>query len=190
MRVILVRSQLVRSLLVCSLLALSAGLCFAQNANQDTNFATGPQYLANGPALFARPISTPSMSISEPPLETGASDATEATQGAAGAQNRTVSQSQPDAAPAVDLFPIYYGQPRISVIGTVSPTETSEAQAGANVLNAILETGTWRITTAHALRGLGYGETLAEASGQVKSQGRRTTRLYTNADIQRLRGGS
>ncbi len=180
------RVVLVRFLLVCSLLALSTGVCFAQNANRDTNFATGPQYLANGPALFARPISTPSMSISEPPLQTGASDATEATEGAAGAQNRTVSQSQPDAAPAVDLFPIYYGQPRISAIATASPEEPSAAQASAT----ILETGTWQMTTARALRGLGYGETLVEASAQVKSQSRRTTRLYTNADIQRLRGGS
>lgn len=31
---------------------------------QDTNFPLGPQYLANGPSLFLRPIATPSLSFS------------------------------------------------------------------------------------------------------------------------------
>lgn len=70
----------------CVLLLLSAlGIALGQ----DTNFSAGPQYLLNyGSPQFARPISTPSMSFTERPLEVGASNATGVL--IAGAENQTV----------------------------------------------------------------------------------------------------
>jgi len=46
------------------------------------------------------------------------------------------------------------------------------------------------VTTAQALRYRGYGITLAEATTQVKARPRHASHVYTNADIDRLNGGS
>ena len=90
---------------VCTLLVLSSqGIAFSQ----DTNFATGPQYLMNyGSPLLAHSISTPSLSLAGPPIEVGASDATGVLTAGAGDQN--VLPPSPDALPKIDLFPIFYG---------------------------------------------------------------------------------
>jgi hypothetical protein len=157
------------------------GAAFAQ----DTNFPTGPQYLMNhGSPMFARPISTPSMSLSEPPLEIGADTATAVL--IAGAENQTVLPPSPDALPKVDLFPIYYGVAPVNVIEIRFPEASSSRELPAS----ILDTGVWQVTTAQALRERGYGVTLAEAAAYDKVHYRRATRVYTNADIDRLRGGS
>ena len=86
----------------CLLIVLSTiGIALAQ----DTNFAAGPQYLMNPGAspLLARSISTPSLSLTGPPLEAGASNATEGL--IAGADTQTV---MPQPHPAVNLSTIYY----------------------------------------------------------------------------------
>src|SRR5580658_1625867 len=90
--------------LASTLLVLSSeGIAFSQ----DTNFATGPQYLMNyGSPLLARSISTPSLSLTGPPIEVGASNATAVLGAGAGAQN--VLPPSPDALPKIDLFPIFY----------------------------------------------------------------------------------
>src|SRR5260370_41480889 len=85
----------------CARLVLSTA---AFVIGQDTNFASVPQYLMNGSPLFARSISTPSLSLAGPPLDTGASNATEGL--TAGADNQTASP-RPPAEP--NLFTIYYG---------------------------------------------------------------------------------
>ena len=71
----------------CTLILLSGiGTALAQ----DTNFATGPQYLMNyGSPMFAHPISTPSLSLSGTLLEVGASNATAGL--AAGADTQTAA---------------------------------------------------------------------------------------------------
>jgi hypothetical protein len=172
--------------LCCVALVLSAvGIAFGQ----DTNFPTGPQYLMNsdfvknGSAVFARPISTPSISLTSPPLEVGASNATGIL--IAGAENQTVLSPNTSAPPAVDFFPLYYGTPVASVI------EVSSSEPLTNQLSIdILDTGVWQITTAQALRERGYGVTLADAAVYSKAHVRHANRAYTNADIDRLRGGS
>ncbi len=170
----------------CTLLMLSAvGMAFSQ----DTNFATGPQYLMNSdptnPAspLFARPISTPSLSLTGPPLGMGADNATEGL--VAGADNQTAS---PQRQPETDLFPIYYGARPATVIEISFPaySESSKPELPAS----ILDTGVWQITTAQALRERGFGVTLAEAAAHGKARKRRAPRVYTNADIDRLHEGS
>lgn len=171
----------------CAFLMLSAlGAAFGQ----DTNFATGPQYLMNpdptnhGSPLFARPISTPSLSLSAPPLETGASNATAGL--AAGADNQTIS---PQRSPVPDLLPVYYGYgaPRASVVEISFP----ESEVPPRELPpSILGTGVWQTGTAQALRQRGYGLTVAEAAAHSKAQTRHAKRVYTNDDIDRLHGGS
>ncbi|MGA8837205.1 MAG: hypothetical protein WB538_16365, partial [Candidatus Sulfotelmatobacter sp.] len=105
-----------------SLIVLSAvGAAFGQ----DTNFATGPQYLmTQGSPLFAQPLSTPSLSLAGPPLEVGADNATARL--TAGAENQTDSLPPADALPQVDFFYFYYGMPPLSVV-EISFAETSTA---------------------------------------------------------------
>jgi hypothetical protein len=170
-----------RVFLCCMLLTLSTlGIAFGQ----DTNFPSGPQYLMNGSSLFALPISTPSMTLTGPPLEVGASNATGVL--VAGAESQTILPPHSDALPQMDLLPIYYGTysgtPAASVIEISFPSESSSNQLPAS----ILDTGVWQMTTAQALRVRGYGLTLVEAAVFGKAHTRHATRVYTNADIDRL----
>jgi hypothetical protein len=152
---------------------------------QDTNFATGPQYLVIGSPIFARPISTPSLSLSGPALEVGASSATAGL--AAGASIRTVPPPSADALPAVNFFPIYYGPPPASFIEI--SFSSSKASPG-ELPPSLLDTGVWQLTSAQILRERGYGVTLPEAAAYQKLQPRHASRVYTNADLDRLHGGS
>jgi hypothetical protein len=88
--------------LVSTLLILSSeGIAFSQ----DTNFATGPQYLMNyGSPLLARSISTPSLSLAGPPIEVGASNATGVLSAGAGAPTRLPPTPHPQ--PKKELFAI------------------------------------------------------------------------------------
>jgi hypothetical protein len=157
---------------------------------QDTKFPAGPQYLMNSDSLrngtpwFARPISTPAMSLTDPPLEVGASNATGVL--IAGAENQTVVPPSPDALPKADLFPIFYGESTASIIEISFPSEPSVNESPAS----IFDTGVWQITTAQALRERGYGISLVEGAAYARAQTRRATRVYTNADIDRLHNGS
>ncbi len=169
-----------RSPLCCAVLILSA---VGMSLGQDTNFATGPQYLMNhgptnqGSPLFARSISTPFLSLTDPPLEVGASNATGNL--VAGADNHTASaQFEPPAS----LLPIYYGGAPASVIEISFPSEPLSNQLPAS----ILDTGVWQITTAQALRERGYGLTLGEAAAHSKAHMGHATHIYTDADITRL----
>ncbi len=171
---------------------------------QDTNFATGPQYLMQGSPLFAHPISTPTQSLSGPSLDIGASNATEGL--IAGADNQTVV---PQPHPDVNLSPIYYtevfpsdlklsflaepfpGLPQPSIILPPQPSPSRLPEPSSSRLPAsILDAGVWQITSAQALRERGYGATLAEAAAQGKARNRHATHVYTNADVDRLHGGS
>lgn len=173
----------------CVLLLLSA-LGIALGQDKDTNFPSGPQYLMtsdlikNGSSLFLRSISTPSMSFTEPPLEVGASNATGVL--IAGSENQTVVPPDPDALPKIDLLPIFYGAPPASVIEISFPSGLSADRFPAS----ILDTGVSQMTTPQALRERGYGVTLAEGAAYGRAQIRHTSRIYTNADIDRLHSGS
>jgi hypothetical protein len=171
--------------LCCTLLLFSAvGLALGQ----DTNFATGPQYLMNyGSPLFARPISTPSMSLAGPPIEIGARDASGVL--IPGAEDKTVLPPLAVALPAIDLFPIFYGDRPVSVI-EVSFSEGSGGSLPSQLPASIQDTGVWQITTAKALRERGYGVTLVEAAAYSKAHAHHSSRVYTNDDLQRLHGGN
>jgi hypothetical protein len=176
-----------RVLFSCALLvALAIPMAFGQ----DTNFANGPQYLLNDGSrnelsFFVRPIATPSMSLSGPPLQIGASNATGDL--VAGVQDQTVSPTHGMASPTGDLFPIFYGVPRVNV--EISSSQ-STAGSQSKLLESILDTAVGQLTTAQALREAGFGVTLPEATVYGKAHTRRATRVYTNADIDRLHGST
>ena len=174
-----------RTLGLCS---LAVFLMTAFGLGQEMNFGNGPQYLlTTGSPSFARPISTPQYVIDYPPLQVGASDATEGL--ITGAENRIVTTDQPDAPPPVDLFPIYYGThsqtPSASVI-EISFAQSGSANSSTEIPESILDTGKSQVTTAQALRARGYGITLAEAAQNSKANARRADRVYNNADIARM----
>ncbi|MGA9389911.1 MAG: hypothetical protein WBV69_05650 [Candidatus Sulfotelmatobacter sp.] len=160
-------------------------LLFAAAFAQDTNFATGPQYLmTHGSPMFARPISTPTMTLSGPPLHVGADNATGIL--SVGADNQTVLPPLAVALPQIDLFTIYYGVKPASVIEINSPQASQSALN--NVPASISDTGVGQVTTAEALRERGYGIPLAEAASYARVRGH-ATHIYTNADIERLHTG-
>jgi len=169
----------------CIAIVFALGAAVGPAFGQETSFADGPQYLVTtGSPLFAHSISTPSVSLSGPPLEVGADTATGAL--LAGAQNQTSLPPSAVAAPQVDLDSIYYGGAPVSVV----EVSMNEASSPANLSVSILDTGVWELTTVHSLRELGYGVTLVEAAAFNKARTKRATRTYTNADVDRLHGGS
>ena len=147
------------------------------SAAQDSNFAVGPQYLMNyGSPIFAQPIATPSLSLDTPVVasETISED------------NETVAAIS-EFLSQVDLFPIYYGTPRVSVIELSFP-EPSEKSASLHPLPiSFVESGVVEITDMQSLRLRGYGVTLPEAAAYWKAQHISLPRVYTNADTERLR---
>ena len=170
----------------CLFLVLSTlGVAFCQ----DTNFPSGPQYLMNYDSMrngspFLRPISTPTMSLTDAPLEIGASNATGAL--IAGAGNQTFLPPSPDALPTADLFPIFYGEPTASTIEISFLSEPSANESPAS----IFDTGVWQITTAQELRERGYGISLVQGAAFGRAHTRHANRVYTNADIDRLHHGT
>jgi hypothetical protein len=157
--------------LLCLLLALG-GI----SAAQDTNFATGPQYLmTNGSPLFARSISTPTLSFDSQPANVPVivSEPTPA-----GEVSTSVS-AQAEA----DLPRIYYGGPVTSVI------EITAVEPPANLPASIMNVGVEQSTDAKSLIVRGYGVTLAEAASFWKMHKAPARRSFTNRDIERLHGG-
>jgi hypothetical protein len=171
----------------CTLLVLSIqGIAFSQ----DTNFATGPQYLMNyGSPLLAHPISTPSMSLSGPAIEVGASNATGVL--SAGAADQNVAPPSPDALPKIDLFPIFYGGLPVRENSEMSFSYSAEPSSlSVEIPPSISDSGVSQITTAQALRERGYGVTLGEAAAAGRTRSRHAKHIYTNDDIARFHGGN
>jgi hypothetical protein len=168
------------------LVVSTQGIAFSQ----DSSFSAGPQYLMTyGSPLFAHSISTPSMSLAGPPPEVGASDATGVL--SAGASDQNVLPPSPDALPKIDLFPIYYGGPPVGENSQISFSyPAGPSSLPAEVPPSISDDGVLQITSVQELRGRGYGVTLVEAAANGKARARRANRVYTNADIERVHGGS
>ena len=157
----------------CFLLFVLAGI----SAAQDMNFAVGPQYLmTSGSPMFARPIATPTLSL-DAPLPS--------------------MPSLPEVGPPVadqpfvpnpeiqgpDLLPTYYGYPMPSVV------ELTSTAAASEVPQSIINAGVVGMTNVQFLRERGYGVTLGESALFWKSHKLHASRLYTNADVERLHGG-
>jgi hypothetical protein len=166
--------------LFCSLIFL-VGLSAAQDLNQitgpDTNFSAGPQYLITSgfSPLFARPITTPSVSLGAPLPEIPSLPAI-----------GTVVENQPVAANSElllqpDLLPIYYGPPVTNVV------EITSAELPSSLPASIIDTGVTGIADAQSLRERGYGVPLGDTAAFWKAHKPHASRVYTNADVQRLR---
>jgi len=156
-----------------------AGLSLAQ----DTNFSTGPQYLNTfGSSMFLRSIATPSLSLGEaPPVVTNATTETveSVTTPVASSSTATDLQNQPD------LFSIYYGAPEVEQESHVIEINAAEPPAG--LPSSILDVGVTGMTDPQSLRERGFGMGLAEAAKYWKTHKARAKRVYTNADLERLR---
>jgi hypothetical protein len=176
----------------CAFVAIfAAGIALSQ----DTNFSNGPQYpLSSVPDarsassnFFVRSISTPSVSLSGPALEVGASNATGDLNARAEAQ--TIGVPEAITLPRTDLSSIYYGMPTANVIEVNFRAASSTSIASTEIPQSIFDIGVGRIIEAEDLRESDYGATLPEAAARGKEHVRRATRVYTNADIDRLHGG-
>jgi hypothetical protein len=163
--------------------ALGVSLALAlPSAAQDTNFSTGPQYLVNGSPLFARPITTPSLSL-ETPLDQPTA------QSGSDALVEQAVENKLEQGPPLNFSSIYYGPPAAE--GTVVSSNNSEAHGEVlQFPSSIAESGVTQMIDAQTLRQRGYGLTLAEAAAQWKARKSSPVRTYTNEDIERLRQGS
>jgi hypothetical protein len=157
--------------LSCLLIALGAIA-----AAQETNFSVGPQYLMiSGSPSFARPIATPSLSF-----DTGLSPIPNLPQIGPAVENQPFAVN-PEASQGPNLFPIYYGYPMTSVV------ELTSAEPPRNLPGSIIDIGVTGITDAQSLRERGFGVPLGDNAAFWKTHKPRASRVYTNADIQRLR---
>ena len=156
--------------LSCLLLAL-VGI----SAAQDTNFSVGPQYLLTGSPMLARSIATPTLSLETPlpPIpdlpEIGPVIGTQP------------YISNPELQHQADLYPIYYGYPMASVV------ELSSVEPPRELPASLVDSGVAMID-APSMRERGYGATLGEVAIFWKTHKPRATRVYTNADVERLHG--
>ena len=156
--------------LFCLLFAM-AGI----NAAQDTNFPVGPQYLmTSGSPMFAQPIATPSLSLEAPlpPIpsipEVGS------------VIGNQPFIANPELRHEADLFPIYYGYSMTNVV------ELTSAESTRELPESIIDVGVVRMMNVQSLRNWGYGVPLGEAAAFWKAHKPHATRVYTNADVERL----
>jgi hypothetical protein len=151
------------------LVLLVAPMCSAQ----DTNFASGPNYLiATSDTTFLHPIATPSMSLDAPlpaipsPPEFGGGNADQS------------YVSNPEAERQPNLFAIYYGYPETPVIELAGTPDIEPPPS-------MSDTG-FAVTDSATPGELGFGMPVGEAAAFWKTHKRAAPRVYTNADIQRF----
>jgi hypothetical protein len=129
-----------------------------------------------GSPMFARSISTPTLSLNAPlpPIpdlpEVGP---------VVGVQPYVVN---PVAEQGPDLFPIYYGYPMPSVV------ELEDTEPARELPASIVDRGVEGMTSAHSLTESGYGVPLGDSAAYWKAHQPRAPRVYTNADVERLHG--
>jgi hypothetical protein len=170
--------------LFCTLIAL-AGISTAQ----DTNFPVGPQYLITSDSpMFLRPIATPTMSLSTPSASNGATPV--------GAPEIPPPPAELPTQP--DLTRIFWGAPETQDKGRderdkeanenerTSDIEITSAGPSRALPPSILDVGVTGMTDAQSLRERGYGVPLGDAASLWKTHKPHASRVYTNADVERL----
>jgi hypothetical protein len=147
------------------------------SAAQEMSFRSGPSCLmTSGSPTFAQSLATPSLSIDTPlpPI------ASLPEVGPAVVDQRYVVNPELEQAP--NLFPIYYGYSMPSVVEFVSTEPPRELPA------SFVDAGVVGITGVQSLRQQGYGAPLGDTANFWKEHKPRAPRVYTNADVERLRG--
>jgi hypothetical protein len=167
--------------------ALFAFLIVGAAFSQDTYHAPAPQYESNY-SPYTLPLSTPSSSLEGPPLQVGASNATQGL--TAGASNSAAELQPATTLPAVDLFPIYYGVPAVTGFEPGMPEAWNESTSAAPLPSGFVDTGVAELITVQDLPERGYGVSVAQAASHAKSLAQHAVRVYTNADIDRLHEGN
>jgi hypothetical protein len=163
------------------LLLTLAGICAAQ----DTNFASGPQYLITQPStLFLHSIATPSLSFG--------SEAAPAPFARPAGVPEPVSISQVEETPAplatgIDLARIYWG-PFPDVAQPAGDIEITSAELPKNLPASITDTGTTAMVDAQFLRLEGYGISLGETAAFWKAHAAHASHTYTNKDVEHSSG--
>lgn len=147
---------------------------FASAQNRETNFPVGPQYLVTTPStLFLQPIATPSASAAQ----------------MLGMVSPQTGQAEPVTinGQQANLPAIYWGWTspgQTTIWAALSPAFSSGLPAD------FLELGVGAIVTAEWLQEFQRNNNVAEASRYWKTHTNRAARVYTNADIERLRQGA
>lgn len=173
--------------LFCYVLVLTGiGVLTGISAAQDTNFSAGPQYLVtSGSPMFLHPIATPSLSLSAPPSPA------------------PVTEPLPEppspfaaAPPQPDLTRIFWGEAASAEKGPEQTTEPVTENLGEIEITSappsrplpanFVDTGVTGLTNAQSLRMWGFGAPLGDAASFWKEHKPHTSRVYTNADVQRL----
>jgi hypothetical protein len=152
---------------------------------QDTNFASGPQYLiTQSSTLFLHSIATPSLSFQ--------AEAEPAPFAAPAGIPEPVSISQVEETPAplstgVNLARIYWG-PFPDIAKQASEIEIINAELPRNLPASITDTGTTALVDEQSLRHEGYGVSLGETAAFWKAHGTHPSHTYTNKDVARSSG--
>jgi hypothetical protein len=179
---------------------------------QDTNFPVGPQYLiTSSSSMFLRPISTPSLSLSQlPPVTSIVSEAAatlaEETPVSSGVTSQTFfstvywgdhTASEIDArfivTPSLSLSAT--PAPEAETTAANAPSLPSSAQPASSVIEissaplprplppSFFDTGVTGIADSRSLIERGYGLTLGEVASYWKSHKRPASRVFTNSDL-------
>ena len=155
------------------------------SAAQDTNFASGPQYLLTGSPLLAHDLATPSLSLNAPlpPIPSTSISTPETT-------TEVPYTTNPQLEHQADLTPIYYGVPNYYGVGNASVVEISFSQGvteSAPVLpSSIIESGVTQFVDPKILRVHGEGIPLGDVAAYWKAHKLSAQRNYSNETIKRL----
>ena len=157
---------------VLGVVLVLGGIAVAQQP--ETNFPVGPQYLITQPyPNILQPIATPSYD----PWE----------------QSGVVSPQTGEAGPVTITIPaylpsIYWGYPPPGEVEMVPESAAESAPAPSNLPPDYFNTGVGGIATRGWLREHDSGMTLAQAARYWKAHKLHATHVYTNQDIERLKG--
>ena len=157
---------------VLGVVLVLGGIAVAQQP--ETNFPVGPQYLITQPSpTLLQPIATPSNEPWWPP--------------------GVVSPQTGEAGPVMIAIPaylpsIYWGYPPPGEVKMVPASASESAPAPSNLPPDYFNTGVAAIATPGWLREHDSGMTLAQAARYWKAHKLHATRVYTNQDIERLKG--
>jgi hypothetical protein len=158
-----------RIIVVCALVFTAALLTSAQS--RQTDFPVGPQYLVTTPStLFLQPIATPSASPAQ----------------MLGMVSPQTGQAEPITInnEPVNLPAIYWGwtSPGLTSVWMAFPPAVFSGLPAD-----FIDLGVGAIVTDEWLREFQRNNNVAEASRYWKTHTNRAARVYTNADIDRLR---
>jgi|GEM_PF-806367 len=177
------------------------------SAAQDTNFSTGPQYLASsvtsGSTMLLHPIATPSLSLGEalPPVPGASSEPLSVTPEPAPriappSHNLFLGDVLWGDHSAAEILDPRITTPTLSLSESLAsaPTETNETSAPASEIqlsstqptrplpSSIVDVGVTG-TAAQSLRPQDYGAPLGDVASYWKTQKVAAPRAFTNADV-------